>query len=108
MNWLRRLHIWSIGLVLCSSVIAAEDEHLDATPAGSFTVVVIPDTQNYIGRRTRALKLSFALLALVEDAGSGNVRALAVAFRRRLLRAARMFLITRQVYATRQSHQHLG
>ena len=44
---------------------------------------------------TRTLKLSFSLLALVEDAGGGKVRAFAAAFGWRLLRAARMLLIAR-------------
>lgn len=43
-----------IAMVLAPASPAAEDRRLDAAPEGTFTIVVIPDTQHYVGRGTKA------------------------------------------------------
>lgn len=53
LRWLSRLCLL-VGAIAVTSASAAEDERLEAAPDGSFTIVVIPDTQHYVGKGTKA------------------------------------------------------
>lgn len=43
-----------ILLACCSALVSADDAEFASAPAGSFTIAVIPDTQAYRGRNTKA------------------------------------------------------
>jgi len=43
-----------VGAIATPAVAAAEDDRLDGAPEGAFTIVVIPDTQHYTGKGTKA------------------------------------------------------
>jgi hypothetical protein len=46
--------VLQILVACCTSVVLADDVGFTSTPAGSFTIAVIPDTQAYRGRDTKS------------------------------------------------------